>query len=36
VKDEAGNVVIPSFADLGIPKPGGLSKDGSSGRFSGR
>ncbi|WP_421838764.1 TonB-dependent receptor [Novosphingobium sp.] len=36
VKNEAGNVVIPSFAGLGIPAPGGLSKDGSSGRFSGR
>lgn len=36
VRNEAGAVVIPSFASLGIPAPGGLSKDGSSGRFSGR
>lgn len=36
VRNEAGNVVIPSFQDLGIPVPGGLSRDGSSGKFSGR
>jgi iron complex outermembrane receptor protein len=36
VLDETGTVVIPSFSSLGIPKPGGLSQDGSSGRFSGR
>lgn len=36
VRDEAGNVVIPSYQGLGIPLPSGLSKDGSSGRVSGR
>lgn len=36
VRDEAGNVVIPSFQGLGIPLPGGLSNRGSSGRVTGR
>lgn len=36
VKDEAGNVVIPSFQGLGIPLPGGLKQRGASGRISGR
>ena len=36
VRDELGNVVIPSFVGLGIPTPGGLRQRGSSGRFSGR
>ncbi|MFN3468561.1 MAG: TonB-dependent receptor [Novosphingobium sp.] len=36
VRDEGGNVVIPSFQSLGIPVPGGLSQDGSSGKFTGR
>ena len=36
VRDEAGNVVIPSFQGLGIPLPGGLENSGSSGRFTGR
>ncbi|MDP3675353.1 MAG: TonB-dependent receptor [Novosphingobium sp.] len=36
VRDEAGNVVIPSFQALGIPLPGGLRRKGTSGRFSGR
>lgn len=36
VRDEAGNVVIPSFQALGIPLPGGLAQEGNSGRVSGR
>ncbi len=36
VRDEAGNVVIPSFQGLGIPLPGGLENKGSSNRVSGR
>lgn len=36
VRDEAGNVVIPSFQGLGIPLPGGLERSGSSSRVSGR
>ena len=36
VRDEAGNVVIPSFQALGIPLPGGLENRGSSGRVTGR
>jgi iron complex outermembrane receptor protein len=36
VRDEAGNVVIPSFQGLGIPLPGGLTNRGSSGRVTGR
>lgn len=36
VRDEAGNVVIPSFQGLGIPVPGGLKRQGSSGRVTGR
>ena len=36
VRDEAGNVVIPSFQTLGIPLPGGLRQKGTSGKFSGR
>lgn len=36
VRDEAGNVVIPSFQGLGIPLPGGLENQGSAGRVTGR
>lgn len=36
VYDETGAEVIPSFAALGIPKPGGLDRKGSSNRLSGR
>lgn len=36
VRDEAGNVVIPSFQDLGIPLPSGFENSGSSGRVTGR
>lgn len=36
VRDEAGNVVIPSFQGLGIPVPGGLENSGSAGRVTGR
>lgn len=36
VMDEAGNVVIPSFTALGIPAPTPLSRDGTSGRVTGR
>jgi len=36
VRDEAGNIVIPSFQSLGIPLPSGFENSGSSGRFSGR
>lgn len=36
VYDEAGNVVIPSFVDLGIPLPGGLERRGKSKKLSGR
>lgn len=36
VQDETGTEVIPSFAGLSIPAPAGLSKDGSSGKLSGR
>ncbi len=36
VRDEAGNVVIPSFQGLGIPVPGGLTNSGSAGRVTGR
>ena len=36
VRNEAGQVVIPSFPSLGIPLPGPLERDGDSGRLSGR
>ncbi len=36
VYDEAGNIVIPSFVDLGIPVPGGLERRGKSKKLSGR
>ena len=36
VRDEMGNVVIPSFQALGLPVPGGLEQRGSSNRVSGR
>lgn len=36
VRDEAGNVVIPSFQGLGIPVPGGFENSGSAGRVTGR
>jgi iron complex outermembrane recepter protein len=36
VRDEAGNVVIPSYPSLGIPLPGGLSKRGHSNALTGR
>lgn len=36
VLDETGATVIPSFQTLGIPQPGPLTQDGSSGRFTGR
>src|SRR3546814_15166455 len=36
VRDEAGNVVIPSFQGLGLPLPGGFDNSGSSGRVTGR
>jgi iron complex outermembrane receptor protein len=36
VYDELGNMVIPSFQDLGIPLPGGLERKGKSSRVSGR
>ncbi|WP_324741719.1 TonB-dependent receptor [Tsuneonella sp. CC-YZS046] len=36
VYDEAGNIVIPSFADLGIPVPEGLERRGKSKKLSGR
>ena len=36
VRDEANNVVIPSFQGLGIPLPGALEQKGSSNRVSGR
>jgi iron complex outermembrane receptor protein len=36
VRDELGNVVIPSFRDLGIPLPGGLRREGKTNRISGR
>jgi iron complex outermembrane receptor protein len=36
VRDEAGNVVIPSFQGLGIPLPGGLTNKGSASRITGR
>lgn len=36
VRDEAGNVVIPSFQGLGIPLPGGLENQGSASRVTGR
>src|SRR3546814_11881306 len=36
VRDEAGNVVIPSFQGLGLPLPGGFENSGSSGRVTGR
>lgn len=36
VRDEAGNVVIPSFQGLGIPRPGGFENSGSAGRVTGR
>lgn len=36
VRDEGGNVVIPSFQGLGLPVPGGLERKGSAGRVTGR
>lgn len=36
VRDETGAVVIPSFGSLGIPAPQPLSRDGNSGRVTGR
>ncbi len=36
VRNEAGTIVIPSFQALGIPLPGGLRRDGSSARVTGR
>jgi iron complex outermembrane recepter protein len=36
VYNEAGAVVIPSFQALGIPLPGGLRRDGSSKKVTGR
>ncbi|WP_428630024.1 TonB-dependent receptor [Sphingopyxis sp.] len=36
VRDEAGNVVIPSFQGLGIPLPTGFENSGSAGRVTGR
>lgn len=36
VLDEMGNVVIPSFRDLGIPLPGGLARKDSSDEITGR
>ncbi len=36
VRDEAGNVVIPSFQDLGIPLPDGLAREDSSDELTGR
>lgn len=36
VRDELGNVVIPSFQGLGVPVPGGLERRGSSKKVSGR
>ena len=36
VRNEAGQIVIPSFQGLGIPLPGGLEQRGSSGRITGR
>lgn len=36
VRDEAGNIVIPSFRDLGVPAPDGLERRGKSKKFTGR
>lgn len=36
VYDELGNVVIPSYRDLGVATPGGLERRGKSKKFSGR
>lgn len=36
VRDEAGNMVIPSYQSLGIPLPQPLDRKGSSSRISGR
>jgi iron complex outermembrane receptor protein len=36
VRDEAGNIVIPSYQSLGIPLPSPLEQRGSSNRVSGR
>jgi iron complex outermembrane receptor protein len=36
VRDEAGNIVIPSYRDLGVPLPGGLERSGKSKKFTGR
>lgn len=36
VRDELGNIVIPSFRDLGIPFPEGLERRGKTNKFSGR
>jgi iron complex outermembrane recepter protein len=36
VRNEAGDVVIPSFQGLGIPLPGGLRQKGKSNKLSGR
>ncbi|GAB7552326.1 TonB-dependent receptor [Novosphingobium sp. 11B] len=36
VRDEAGNIVIPSYRDLGVPMPGGLERSGKSKKFTGR
>lgn len=36
LRDEAGNVVVPSFTSLGIPLPGPLEQEGSSAQTSGR